>query len=82
MWLLNKRPKIVEIISPQKVECARSIFMAIVAALLFLLIPLLGNIISLDRNVLVQDVIVKYNCYNYKLLKGTYFEFKYKPNNR
>lgn len=82
MWILNKFPKIVEIISPQKVEYARSIIMVIVASLLFLLLPLLGNIISLDRNVLVQDVIVKYNCSNYKLLKGTYFEFNYKPNNK
>ena len=82
MWILNKFPKIVEIISPQKVEYARAIIMVIVASLLFLLLPLLGNIISLDRNVLVQDVIVKYNCSNYKLLKGTYFEFNYKPNNK
>ena len=78
MWILNKIP----IISPQKVECARSIIMAIVASLFLLLVPLLGNIISLDRNVLVQDVIVKYNCSNYKLLKGTYFEFNYKPNDK
>lgn len=81
MWLLNKWPKIVEIIRPQKIECVRSVIMAIWASLLLFLVPLLGNIISLDRNVLVHDVIVKYNGSNYKLLKGTYFDFNYKPNN-
>lgn len=67
------------IVNLEKKETIRSIFMALIVTLLLLIITLgLGNVMSIGKNVIANDVIVEYDKSDYKLIKGTYFDFEYK----
>lgn len=69
------------IVNLEKKETIRSIFMALIVTLLLLIITLwLGNVMSIGKNVIANDVIVEYDKSDYKLIKGTYFDFEYKSN--
>lgn len=68
-------------VNPEKKETIRSIFMALIVTLLLLIItPWLDNVMTIGKNVIANDVIVEYDKSDYKLIKGTSFDFEYKSN--
>lgn len=77
MKLLIKYPSRV---NPEKKETIRSRIMAVIVGLLLWITPFLGNVMSVGKNVIANDVIVEYDKSDYKLIKGTSFDFKYEDN--
>ena len=68
-------------VDPEKKATIRSIFMALIVTILLLIITLwLGNVMSIGKNVIANDVIVEYDKSDYKLIKGTSFDFEYESN--
>lgn len=68
-------------VNPEKKETIRSIFMVLIVTLLLLIItPWLGNVMTIGKNVIANDVIVEYDKSDYKLIKGTSFDFEYESN--
>lgn len=66
--------------TPEKKETTRSIIMASIVALLLCITPWFGHVMSVGKNVIANDVIVEYDKSDYKLIKGTSFDFEYEDN--